>query len=188
MLAVLSLAATSRSCSALAIAGPSFSAVARGAPSIGAIVTLALSRKVNIGEPFCGTSSANGWGSGWQPAVHRTTAAAAPPTAPGEAAARKRRTESDTVLTARDSRLARRGGAAENDCRESTTVHAFATQATAPVTEKAILLGGRIVSGAFDCHDTGPNEPALNIARQIKHEMSSPQRGGKERGASWVLC
>jgi hypothetical protein len=69
MLAVFSLAAISRSCSALAIAGPSFSAVARGSPSIGAIVILVLSRKSRIGAPRRGTSPANGCGSGWQPAV-----------------------------------------------------------------------------------------------------------------------
>ena len=67
MLAVLSLAAISRSCRALAIAGPSFSAVARGSPSIGAIATLVLSRNCKIGAPRRGTSSANGCGSGWQP-------------------------------------------------------------------------------------------------------------------------
>jgi len=33
-------------------------------PSIGAIVTLALSRRVSIADPRCGASSANGCGSG----------------------------------------------------------------------------------------------------------------------------
>jgi hypothetical protein len=65
----LSLAAISRSCNAFAIAGPSFSAVARGSPSIGAIATLELSRKAKIDAPRRGTSSANGCGSGWQPAI-----------------------------------------------------------------------------------------------------------------------
>ena len=64
MLAVRSLAAMSRFCNAFAIAGASFSAVARGPPLSGAIATLALSRKVSIGEPGFGTSSAKGCGSG----------------------------------------------------------------------------------------------------------------------------
>src|SRR5215471_10669241 len=69
MLAAFSLAAISRSCNALAIAGPSFSAVARGAHSIGAIVTLALSRRSKTGAPRRGTSSANGWGNGWHAVI-----------------------------------------------------------------------------------------------------------------------
>jgi hypothetical protein len=78
MLAVLSLAAISRSCNALAIAGPSLSAVARGSPSIGAIATLELSGKASIGAPRRGTSSANGCGSGWQPAIGTREASTAP--------------------------------------------------------------------------------------------------------------
>jgi hypothetical protein len=78
MLAVLSLAAISRSCKALAIAGPSFSAVARGSPSIGAIATLVLSRKSSIAAPRRGTSLANGCGSGWQPAIGSPKANTAP--------------------------------------------------------------------------------------------------------------
>src|SRR5215813_11117207 len=179
MLAVLSLAATSRSCSALAIAGPSFSAVARGVPSMGAIVTLALSFSANIGDPLRGTSSAKGRGKGWQPAIHKAAVTAAAPTVAWKAAVRRRQIQSDNALCARHSRFGCSRSALERNCREATAVHAFATQAAAPITEKAFLLGRRIVSGARDHCDTRPNQPALNIARQIEHEMPSP-RGRRE--------
>src|ERR1700694_6029791 len=107
MLAVLSLAGISRCCSALAIAAPSFSAVTRGVPSTGAIVTLTLSRRVSIGDPGRGASSANGCGRGWQAAAARTAAMAA-----------------------------RRPLSLENDRGKPTPVNPFAAQISAPLAEE----------------------------------------------------
>src|SRR5262245_1405491 len=123
MLAVLSLAATSRSCSALAIAGPSFSAGARGVPSLGAIVTVAPSFRANIGEPLRGTSSAKGRGKGWQPAVHKAAATTAALTVAGKAAVRRQQMQSDNALRARHSRFGCSRSAHERNRREATAVH-----------------------------------------------------------------
>src|SRR5690242_14211795 len=181
MLAVLLLAAISRSCRALAIAGPSFSAVARGLPSIGAIVTLALSRNSKIGAPRRGTSSANGCGSGWHApkdmtamaAVARMARRAAPLIAkarrrwPADRARKRRRTGSGRALGA--GRIRR-----EHNCRETAPVGALAAQAAAPVAEEIRRLGGGVAPGTLDRRDAGPSEPVLDIVRQIEHEMTGP--------------
>src|SRR5262245_19312644 len=164
MLAVLSSAAISRSWSALAIAGPSFSAVARGRPSIGAIATLLLSRNARIGAPCRGTSSANGCGSGWQLAIDSSEATSPP-----------------------RSQIGGSNSIAERDCRECAAIHPLATQTGTPITEEIRVIGSCIASRAFDVRYAGASQPALNIARQVKHQIAGSQRGRKMRCAGRVV-
>src|SRR6516225_9656662 len=188
MLAVLSLAAISRCCSALAIAGLSFSAVARGIPSIGAIVTLALSCNVSMGEPRTGTSSANGCGSGWQPATSMAAAAAMR----GEC---RRREPVMRAAACRDSWIAKESGArgvirtpalllVERDGGEPAPVCALTAQAGAPIAEETRLLDNRIVRSALHRSNLGPNEPMFDIAWQIEHEIPGAQCRRELVGAS----
>src|SRR5689334_20745275 len=158
MLAVLSLAAISRSCNALAIAGPSFSAVARGSPSTGVIVTLALSRNANIGAPRRGTSSANGWGSGWHPAADSTNASGT----------RRRRSGADGIGR-------KRNLVTERDRRERPAIDRFALLTGTPIAEELPLFGDCVASGALDGCDPGAGQPVLDIARQIEHEVPGPR-------------
>src|SRR5271165_17636 len=166
MLAVLSLAAISRSCSALAIAGPSFSAVARGTPSIGAIATLALSRNAKIGAPRRGTSSANGCGSGWQPAAGSRAVSNTP----------RSRIGPNEPLKSKDRRVCPKasGLITKRDRRESTTIGALALQTGTPIAEETLIFSNRVVNSTRYGDDAGAAQPALDIARQVEPEMAGP--------------
>src|SRR6516164_1444175 len=150
MLAVVSLAAISRFCRAVASAAPSFSAVARGTPSIGAIVTLALSRNVSIGEPGGGTSPAKGCGSGWQADRARIAAV------------------SDRGAT---------GLLREDYRREAAPVSAFAAQTGPPKAEEPILFSDRIMICDLDLDDARTGDTLCEVARQVEEKMAlAPRR------------
>src|SRR5271166_3854015 len=170
MLAVLSLAAISRSCNALAIAGPSFSAVARGNPSTGAIATLVLSGNAKIGAPRRGTSSANGCGSGWQPAAGNRKPSGA---------TRRRIWRNGIERTC--------GLITKRDRRERASVGWLAAQASTAIAEEMLILGNRVVSGTLDSRDTSSGKAVLDIAGQIEHEVAGPQCRNEEGCARSVL-
>src|SRR6516164_1498390 len=160
MLAVVSLAAISRFCRAVASAAPSFSAVARGTPSIGAIVTLALSRNVSIGEPGGGTSPAKGCGSGWQADRARIAAA------------------SDRGAT---------GLLREGYRREAAPVSAFAVQTGAPVAEEPVLFSDRIMICDLDLDDARTGETVREVARKVEQKMALAARQGEPATAARVV-
>src|SRR5215469_7659536 len=160
MLAVVSLAAISRFCRAVARAAPSFSAVARGMPSIGAIVTLALSRNVSIGEPGGGTSPAKGCGSGWQAASARIAAA------------------SDRGAT---------GLLREGYRREATPVSVFAAQRGPPIAEEPVLFGDRIMICGLDLDDARTGETVCEVARQVEEKMALAPRRDEPAAVAGVV-
>src|SRR6516165_2468110 len=160
MLAVVSLAAISRFCKAVASAAPSFSAVARGTPSIGAIVTLALSRNVSIGEPGGGTSPAKGCGSGWQADRARIAAV------------------SDRGAT---------GLLREDYRREAAPVSAFAVQTRAPIAEEPVLFGDRIMICDLDPDDARMGETVCEVGRQVEEKMALAARRDEPAAVARVL-
>src|ERR1700730_7083748 len=167
-------------------------------PSMGAIVTLALSRRTSMGEPRRGTSSANGCGSGWQPTISRTAAAAVPRLRRGvvpiiRAAAHSRpaeeaKTMMDEALTPELTNLRRAASLLlEHDCGEPAPIGVLATQAAAPIAEEPLFLGNGVIMGLLHRPDSRLSEPMLDIARQIEHEMAGAHGWREVRFAGGIL-
>src|SRR5271168_1049433 len=68
-----------------------------------------------------------------------------------------------------------RGLIAKRDRRECAAIDWLAAETGTPITEETRAFGDRVTSGAADDRNPRASEPALDIARQVEHEMAGSQ-------------
>src|SRR5256885_16259299 len=64
---------------------------------------------------------------------------------------------------------------AKRDCRERAAIDRLAAQTGTPITVKMAVLSDGVAWGSLDRRDPRAREPALDIAREVEHEMAGPQ-------------
>ncbi len=186
MLAVRSLAAMSRFCSASAIAGASFSAVARGPPLSGAIATRGgvaqgQHRRARlwhvVGE---GMRQRLAGRQQQQPPRARLPArrrghSLHQQNAGGERAEEAERQKQDQIGHRGSDiiAIAPPASAVEHDRREAAAEDRLAAQAGATIAEETLLLGDGVAMRRIrPLPRREPGEAALDIARKVEHEMA----------------